>query len=278
MSVLDDTPRSYSGALLAAIAIALLVGVGGLLWAWSLSGSLANQQKEIDAATEQNKKLASDLRETDAHLRVANEELAQSLGLTQKQMDAKAQEILAREERTEADAKRLASAQYQTDKAVNGLSSDVSGVKTDVGGVKSDLNKTQGELATAISQLQTMRGDVDGHSTLIARNHDELEVLKHKGDRTYYEFTLNKNEKKPVGTVGLILTKADPKKNTFNLTVVSDDKPVPKNNKGVDEPLQFYSGKDPMLFEIVVNAIHSKNQVAGYLSAPKNAPVPTTVP
>jgi len=30
MSVLDDTPRSYSGALLAAIAVALLAGVGGL--------------------------------------------------------------------------------------------------------------------------------------------------------------------------------------------------------------------------------------------------------
>jgi hypothetical protein len=218
------------------------------------------------------------LRETKAHLSVATEELGQSLGLTQKQMDAKSQEIIAREERDEADAKRLASAQNQTARAVSGLSTDVSGVKTDVGGVKSDLNKTQGELATAISQLQTMRGDVDGHSTLIARNRDELELLKHKGDRTYYEFTLTKNEKKPVGTVSLILTKADPKKNTFNLTVISDDKPVPKNNKGLDEPLQFISGKEPMLFEIVVNAINSKNQVSGYLSVPKNAPVPPTVP
>jgi len=53
---------------------------------------------------------------------------------------------------------------------------------------------------------------------------------------------------------------------------------VPKNNKGVDEPLQFYSGKDPQLFEVVVNAIGSKNQVSGYLSAPKSAPVPPTVP
>ncbi|MGA3371902.1 MAG: hypothetical protein ABSC48_09095 [Terracidiphilus sp.] len=278
MSVLDDTPRSYSGALLAAIAVALLAGAGGLIWAWSLSSSMANQQKEIDAANEQIKTQASELRETKAHLSVATEELGQSLGLTQKQMDAKSQEIIAREERDEADAKRLASAQNQTARAVSGLSTDVSGVKTDVGGVKSDLNKTQGELATAISQLQTMRGDVDGHSTLIARNRDELELLKHKGDRTYYEFTLTKNEKKPVGTVSLILTKADPKKNTFNLTVISDDKPVPKNNKGLDEPLQFISGKEPMLFEIVVNAINSKNQVSGYLSVPKNAPVPPTVP
>jgi hypothetical protein len=45
----------------------------------------------------------------------------------------------------------------------------------------------------------------------------------------------------------------------------------------LDEPLQFYSGKDPLLFEIVVNAVNSKNQVTGYLAAPKNAPAPPTV-
>jgi hypothetical protein len=275
MSVLDDTPRSYSGALLAAIAVALLAGVGGLIWNYVQSGTLTNQQKEIDAAKDQNKKLAADLRETDARLKVANEELGQSLGLSQKQMDARAQEILRREQ---ADNQRLENAQKQTAQAVTGLSTDVSGVKTDVGGVKTDLSKTKSDLATTINQLQSMKGDLDGHSTLIARTHDELELLKHRGDRNYYEFTLTKGQKKAVGTVSLQLTKSDPKKYTFSLTVVSDDKPVPKNNKGVNEPLQFYSGKDPQLFEVVVNAINSKNQVSGYLSAPKSSPVPPTVP
>jgi hypothetical protein len=271
MSVLDDTPRSYSGALMATIAVALLAGVGSLIWCWSQSGTVANQQKEIDAANEQIKAQAAELRETKAHLNVATEELGQSLGLTQKQMDTRAQEILRREQAVE-------SAQKQTAQAVNGLSTDVSGVKTDVGGVKTDLSKTQSQLATTIDQLQSMKGDLNGHSTLIARNHDELELLKHKGDRNYYEFTLTKGQQKPVGTVSLELTKADPKKYTFSLTVISDDKPVPKNNKGVNEPLQFYSGKDPQLFEIVVNAISSKNQVSGYLSTPKSAPAPPTVP
>ena len=275
MSVLDDTPRSYSGALLAAIAVALLAGVGGLIWNYVQSGTLTNQQKEIDAAKDQNKKLAADLRETDARLKVANEELGQSLGLTQKQMDARAQEILRREQ---ADNQRLENAEKQTAQAVNGLSTDVAGVKTDVGGFKTDLSKTQSDLATTNSQLQSVRGDLDGHSTLIARNHDELELLKHRSDRNYYEFSLTKGQKKAVGTVSLQLTKADPKKYTYSLMVVSDDKPVPKNNKGVDEPLQFYSGKDPQLFEVVVNTINSKNQVSGYLSAPKSSPVPPTVP
>ena len=275
MSVLDETPRSYSGALLATIAVALLVGLGGLIWSWSLSSRLNGQEAALADAKDQNKKLASALRETDARLKVATEELGQSLGLTQKQMDARAQEIIRREQ---ADSQRLESAQKKTAQEVNGLSTDVTGVKTDVGGVKTDLTKTQGDLATAISQLQSMKGDLDGHSTLIARNHDELDVLKHKGDRNYYEFTLTKGQRKPVGTVSLELTKADPKKFTYSLTVVSDDKSVPKNNKGVNEPLQFYSGKDPQLFEVVVNPINSKNQITGYLSTPKSAPAPPTVP
>jgi hypothetical protein len=31
-----------------------------------------------------------------------------------------------------------------------------------------------------------------------------------------------------------------------------------------------------MLFEIVVNSVGAKNTVSGYLSVPKNAPVPTS--
>ena len=61
--------------------------------------------------------------------------------------------------------------------------------------------------------------------------------------------------------------------------VVSDDKQYEKNRQGnLNEPLQFYSGKEPLLFEVVVNNIVSKNQISGYLSAPKSAPAPPTVP
>jgi hypothetical protein len=150
-------------------------------------------------------------------------------------------------------------------------------VKTDVGGVKTDLGKTQTDLATTISQLTSMKGDLSGHSSLIARNHDELELLKHRGDRSYYEFTLNKGQRKPVGTISLELKKADGKKNRFTIVVDSDDKQYEKKDRSLNEPLQFYSGKEPALFEIVVNSVGGKNQsVSGYLSAPKSAPAPAT--
>ena len=268
MSEFDSTPRN-SGALLAAIAIALLGAVGGLIWSYTLSNRLATQQTELADAKQQNVKLAADLRETDARLRVATDELGKSLGLTQKQMDARAEDLLRREDAQDVNNQRLEAAQKQTAQQVNSVSGEVSSVKSDVGGVKSDVAKTQNDLASAVTQMQSMRGDMGQQSGLIARNHEELEVLKHKGDRNYYEFTLNKGDKKPVGTVSLELKKADVKKNKFNLMVYSDDKKYEKKDKNENEPLQFYSGKNPALYEIVVNSINSKNQISGYLSTPK---------
>jgi hypothetical protein len=292
MSEADNTPKSYFGtpksysgallaalavALLAALAVALLAGVGGLIWSYSLSGKVANQQADLTEAKQENVKLAAELRETDARLKVATEELGRSLGLTQKQMDARAQEMIEREEVQEAKSQRLERAQKQTAQEVSSVSGAVSSVKTDVGGVRTDLGKTQNDLATALSQLQSIRGDLSDHSSLIARNHEELELLKHKGDRNYYEFTLAKGQRKPVGTVSLELKKADPKKSRFTLLVYSDDKQYEKKDRNVNEPLQFYSGKDPLLFEIVVNSIGAKNStVAGYLSAPKTASAPAS--
>jgi F0F1-type ATP synthase membrane subunit b/b' len=276
MSDIDNTPRTYSGALLAAIAVALLGALGGLIWSATINSRLSTQQVELTDAKQQNVKLAAELRETNARLKVATEELGQSLGLTQKQMDARAQEIIRREAAEEANSKRLENAQQQTAQQVTAVSSEVSSVKTDVGGVKTDVAKTQSDLANAISKLTSMQGDLTGHSSLIARNHDELETLKHKGDRTYYEFTLPKGQKKPVGTVSLELKKSDAKKSKYTLVVYSDDKSYEKKDRSLNEPLQFYSGKEPQLFEIVVNSVSAKNTVTGYLATPKNAPAPPT--
>ena len=273
----ENAPRTYSGALLAVIAAALICALGGLIWSYVLSGRVSSQKTELDEATQQNKQLAAKLRETDARLNVATEELGKSLGLTQKQMDARAQEIIRREQAVEANTAQLATAQKQTAQQVSAVSSAVSDVKTDVGGVKTDLGKTQSDLATTISQLQAVRGDLSGTNSVIARNHDELVMLEHKGDRNYYEFTLAKGQKKPVGTVSLELKKADAKKSKFTLTVYADDKEYEKKDRNLNEPLQFYAGKDPALFEVVVNSVSAKNTVTGYLSTPKGSPEPVAV-
>jgi multidrug efflux pump subunit AcrA (membrane-fusion protein) len=277
MSEVDNTPRTYSGALLAAIAVTLLCAIGSLIWAYNLSGRLSAQQTELTEAKQRNVQLAADLRETNARLKVATDELGEKLGLTQRQLDERAQQLVARENAEEAAAKRLESAQQQTAQQVSAVASDVTAVKSDVGGVRTDLGKTQTDLATTISQLQSVRGDLTNTNSVIARNHDELVLLEHKGDRNYYEFTLQKGQRKPVGTVSLELKSTNQKKSKFTVEVYSDDLSYEKKDKNVNEPLQFYSGKDHALFEIVVNSIANKNQISGYLSTPKGAPAPPNV-
>ena len=275
MSEVEATPsRSVSGALIGILAAALLIAVGGLVWTYLLSNRLTRQETALNAAKEQSAKLDAELRETNARLKVTTQELGQSLGLTQKQLEARTQEVLQREQQ---DSTRLEKAQKAANQQITAVSSAVTDVKTDVGGVKTDVAKTQSDLATAVGQLQSMQGDLSGHTSLIARNHDELEVLKHKGDRNFYEFTLVKGQRKPVGTVSLELKKADSKKSRFTMTVYSDDKSYEKKDRNLNEPLQFYGGKDPALYEIVVNSVSAKNTVTGYLSVPKGAPVPPTI-
>lgn len=274
MSEIEDTPRTYSGALLAVLAVALLAAIVGLVWCGTLSSRLGTTQTELADARQQSTDLAARLRETDARLRVTTDELSKSLGITQKQLDARAQDLLRREQANEASAKQLASAQQQTAQQVSAVSSDLSNVKTDVGGVKTNLTKTQSDLQNALSQLESIKGDLSDHASLIARNHKELVLLEERGDRNYYEFTIYKNRKKAVGTVSLELRKADPKRSQFTLYIFADDKIYAKKNRDVNEPLQFYSGKTPELFEVVVNTIHSKKEISGYLSTPKSAPVP----
>ncbi|MFY9939114.1 MAG: hypothetical protein WAK33_19685, partial [Silvibacterium sp.] len=268
--------RSYSGLFLALLAVAVLAAIAGLAWSYHLSGRVTNAEAQLSQAQQRNEKLAAALDETNARLKVTTETLGQRLGLTQKQLESKvdtrAQELLRRQE---ADTKRLDAAQAAIDQHVSTVSSDVSTVKTDVGGVKTDLTQTKTELKTAESQLQSMKGDMGVQSGLIATNHNELEILKHKGDRNYYEFTLTKGQKKPVSTVSLELKKADVKHSRYTLEVYADDKQIEKKDRGLNEPVQFYTGKDNLLYELVVNSV-DKNTVKGYIATPKSAPVPVS--
>ena len=40
--MVEGTPRTYSGALLAAIAVAIFLGLGGILWSYTLSSKLSS--------------------------------------------------------------------------------------------------------------------------------------------------------------------------------------------------------------------------------------------
>jgi DNA gyrase/topoisomerase IV subunit A len=204
-----------------------------------------------------------------------SETLAQQLGMTKKELATRANE-LQREQQTAsaAAAARIAAQAAEEKKDVGAVSGEVGAVKTDVGGVKTDVAATKASLEATIAKLQGAVGDLGVQSGLIANTRSDLEALKHKGDRQYYEFTLLKGAKpQAYSTVALQLKKTDPKKGKYTLDVTADDKTIEKRDRNQSEPVQFYTGRDHMLYELVVWTV-DKNKISGYLSTPKNAPVP----
>ena len=271
---------------LAGVAIvALLAALGALAWALTLQNHLTTAEGNLNNATAQSRALAEKIDDTNERLRAQGEALGQSVGLTQKQLEERAAQLQAAENqvRRTAVAATVATRKVQKETAENAqqigaVQTDVSGVKTDVTGVKNDVATTQADLSATKSQLTRVVGDQGVMSGLIATNHDELEELRRRGERNYYEFTLQKGGgPQVVGTVKLSLKKVDVKRSKYTMYVNADDKNIEKKDKNLDEPIQFYSGKSPALFEIVVNDI-SKNQVKGYMSTPKNVPGPIALP
>jgi len=266
-------------AWLAGVSVAgLVLAVGALGWAYGLQNHLAAAQQSLVAADQRNQALSDKLEETNDRMKAQGQMLGQSVGLTQKQLEEKSNQLIAAQHVAAASTARLAKAQAATNEQVASVQSDVSTVKTDVGGVKTDVATTQADLAQTKTQLTRVVGDAGVMSGLIATNHDELEELRHRGDRNYYEFTLHKGQQPTlVSTVKLQLKKADQKHSRFTLAVSADDKNIEKKDKNLNEPIQFYSGKTPMLYEIVVNT-EDKNEIKGYLSTPKNAPQQISMP
>jgi chromosome segregation ATPase len=264
--------RSASGAFIAAVVVAFLLGVGALIWCYGLQNHITAAEQKIADGDKRNAQLAEELQATQARLSATTETLSQNVGATQKQIEARASAIMAAQKAQDAATARLAQQQQVAEKQIGAVSNDVASVKTDVGGVKTDVATTRSDLETTKSQLQRVVGDAGVMSGLIATNHTELEELKHKGDRNYIEFTLQKGAKPTLlASVTLQLKKVDEKQSRYTLNVSADDRNIEKKDKNLDEPVQFYTGKTPVLYELVVNNIE-KNKVSGYLSTPKNVP------
>jgi DNA repair exonuclease SbcCD ATPase subunit len=154
--------------------------------------------------------------------------------------------------------------------AASTANTKIADVATDVGGVKTNLSQTQADLQKTIADLKSARGDLGVQSGLIATNANELAALKRLGERNYTEFKLGKTkERQRVGDITLLLKKTDPKKNKYTVEVMADDKLTVKQDKNVNEPVQFYTSKARLPYELVVNQVQ-KDQIVGYLATPKD--------
>ena len=250
--------------------LSVLYIAGSLYFLFDLRTRVTALSSDQEASKQQLADLSKRLQSSDAKAEAQSEALARKIGLTKKELVSRAAQLQAEQKEAEA---RLAEEQKQQIGQVNG---EVASVKTDVGGVKTDVASTKADLEATRAKLDSTIGDLGLQSGLIAKTRDDLEALKHKGDRNYYEFSLIKGAKsQPVATVSLALKKTDPKRGKFTLDVTSDDKTIEKKDRNISEPIQFYSGRDRMLYELVVWSV-DKKKATGYLSTPKGAPVPIT--
>ena len=153
-----------------------------------------------------------------------------------------------------------------TELATKATTDDVKTVDTKVTQVNSDLNKTIADLNMAKSEL----------GTLIARNHDEIDLLRRKGERDYVEFSIaGKNQPQKVGNLTVELKGTNEKKNRANLAVTVEDKKYEDKNRQTNQPLIFYTTGSHQPEELVINHV-SKNQISGYVSMPKGNVQPVT--
>ena len=266
--VIPVEPQSNTGKWI--LLFLAIIFVAGAVYGYVTTTQRVDKlTKELSDSQAQVAELQKRMQSSEAQ----EETLGQKLGMTKKELSQRAAQLQAEQRQAES---RLEDEQKQSQQQIGQVSGEVAGVKGDVGGVKTDVASTKADLEATKKQLQSAVGDLGVQSGLIAHTRDDLEVLKHKGDRNYYEFTLLKGAKpQPIATVSLQLKKLDVKHGKYTVNVTADDKTIEKRDRTVAEPIQFYSGRDHLLFELVVWNV-DKNKATGYLSTPKGAPTPVT--
>ena len=185
---------------------------------------------------------------------------------------ARAEQLARQIEAEQAKVQQQVSSEISDVKqSATAANSKIADVSTDVGNVKTQVSATQAELQKTIADLKSVTGDLGVQSGLVATNGKELAALKRLGERNYFDIKLGKTKQpQRFGDITLLLKNADVKKNRYSVQVMADDKLTLKENKSINEPVQFYTTKGGRLpYELVINQIQ-KNEIVGYLSTPKD--------
>jgi hypothetical protein len=253
------TPR-WVGLAVGVLGSLVVIGLG-------LGWSAFNQSKSLEQATLASKQANDALSQRLAKEDDINQQLQSDVKVVTDKLNLTQGELIAARKQnknatTAVDKKvdNLATS-VKAELANKASTEDVNRLNGDVTGVKSDLDATKNSIQMARSEM----------GTLIARNHDEIDQLRHMGQRDYFEFTVQrKSGATKVGSIQIQLKDTNPRKNQYTITVVADDNNFEKKNRSVNEPIFFYTGGSRAALELVVNKV-TKTSATGYLSAPKAA-------
>lgn len=222
------------------------------------------------AHTQKAGELKHEIRTTENRLTAATEALGSRLGMTEQDLQSRMATRTAQLEKQQMAAEqRINQAAQEQKQQLGKVSGEVATVKSELGGTKTDLAATRTDLDATRQKLERTIGDLGMQSGLIARTRDDLEELRHRGDRNYIEFRLQKNASPTaISTISLQLKKTDAKRHKFTLNVIADDNTIQKKDRTIAEPMQLITGRDRQLYEIVVFTV-DKNTITGYVSVPK---------
>jgi uncharacterized coiled-coil protein SlyX len=240
-----------------------------------LEERLTEQADQIEGVEKNATDLESDIDVVSKRVGVTAKELdasrrfAEKLKLEQEE----AKEQLATELATKANTEDVAAVRQE---AVAKVAEVQQIADTKIGGVSTEVRSVAANLETTRKDLAESRRDItDVRTTLsqqIARNANELNELRKKGERDFFEFDIRKpkkNELARVADIQLQLRKTDVKKAKYDLIIQVDDSKLEKKERTANEPVQFLVGRDKLRYEIVVNYV-DKDRIRGYLSTPKD--------
>jgi hypothetical protein len=276
-------PKSIVQPILIGAVVALF---GGLIYQFvqydKLNTKVAQVEKsykeDVEAlkiASSQSAQASRRNQETlQAQLETAQRQAAMAVGQAREQAMARAETLTKAISAEAAKQKAIVAAEFdkvkaETERVNTEATAKIVEVKTDVGAVREDVKSTKSELDKTINSLKAVQGDMGVQSGLIATNGTELQALKALGERNYFEFNLGKTKApQKIGDVLVQLKKTDNKRNKYTVDIIADDKKVEKKDKGVSEPVQFYTTKARQPYEMVVMEV-KKDQIVGYLATPK---------
>src|SRR6266704_1487310 len=252
------------------LAVAVLGGLSliGLGVGWSA----LNQARSVEQTTQSTLKQANEaLSQRLAKEDEINQQLQSDLKVVTDKLNVTQTDLITARKQdktaTKAVDKKVTNLEtsVKAELATKANTDDVNKLNGDVTGVKTDLDATKNSIQMARSEM----------GTLIARNHDEIDQLRHMGQRDYFEFTVQrKGGATKVGTIQVELRDTNLKKNQYTINVLSDDKSFEKKNRSVNEPIFFYTGGSRQALELVINKV-TKSSAAGYLSVPKAPGAPS---
>jgi hypothetical protein len=262
------------GWVVAAVALLAIVSIAGVGLAWNESTKLQDFQtatgNQIKATQQDADQKISGLEQKQAQADAATTALQSDLGVVTKRLRLTQGELkTARDE----------AAQIRDDaqKQIAAVDENVNGVKTELSTKASadDLNATNGNVTAVKTDLAGTKNDLSMArselGTLIAKNHDEIDVLRRMGERDYTEFTISaRNKPQKVGVVTVELRSVNLKKSQFDVALTVDDVRTEKGKRTVNEPIVFYPHGSRQADEFVVNTV-GKDKITGYVSTPKSA-------